>query len=316
MGSGGGRSIYVALFLAAVVLFGLDQANHRLAANVRGLVTDMSLPVLEATSGAISTVRSLLRTTRDYSDLASEYEVLRAENRKLKAMRSEAYVVQARARAYEVLLDYVPQDGFRTIAARTIADVRSPYSRSVIVNAGHERGVSNGSAVLGEAGLVGRVVSAGQKTSRVLLVTDINSRIPVFVGADRYRALLTGTNGPNLSLMYLPASAMLNGGDLVVTSGEGRLLPEGLAIGRVAINANGQPDVVVGRPPLEASVVRILNTALAVDIDPKTTPLPAALMEVPKPDTVAAAATTAAGAEIVRTAVAEKAVAKLPPARE
>lgn len=311
--SSGGRSLYVALFLAALVLFGFDQANHRLAEDARGLVADMSLPVLETTSAVISSVRSLLRTTRDYSDLANEYEMLRAENRALKALRSEAHIVQARARAYEVLLNYEPEDGTQTIAARTIADVRSPFSHSVIVNAGRERGVTNGSAVLGETGLVGRIISTGRKTSRVLLVTDINSRIPVFVGAGRHRALLAGTNGPELSLMYLPASAILNAGDPVITSGEGRLLPEGFTIGKVRIKASGQPDVVVGRAPREADMVRILKSDVQVDIDLKTTPLPVALMDAGPPATADAGG---ARPEVLQTAEAQKSVAELPAAIE
>jgi len=233
-----GRGLYAALFLAAMLLFGFDLANFRLAEDVRGLATDISLPVLEASSQAISSTRSLLRTTRDYSELASRYEKLRTENRQLKSLRSEAYAVQARARAYEALLAYVPEDASESIAARTVADLKSPFSRSVIVNAGASRGVINGLAVLGEAGFVGRVISTGNKTSRVLLITDIKSRIPVFVGATRYRALLAGTNGPSLSLLYVPPSAILKPDDPVITSGEGRLLPEGLSIGRIRVGAS------------------------------------------------------------------------------
>ncbi len=311
--SGGGQSLYAALFFVGLLLFGFDQANIRLAEGVRGLITDASQPVLEATSRTISSVRSLMRSTRDYSELANRYESLRAENRELKSLRSAAYAVQAQVRAYEVLLDYVPEDGSESIAARTIADVSSPYSRSVIVNAGTARGVSNGSAVLGQAGLVGRIISTGRNTSRVLLVTDINSRIPVFVGARRYRALLTGTNGPVLSLMYLPASARLEEGDVVITSGEGRLLTEGLTIGGVRFNSEGQPDVAVGRPPREADIVRILKYAVQVDVDRDKTPLPVALMDVTKP-TVAGAGSSEA--DVVLTAVAVEVVVENPPVRE
>jgi len=309
---GGGRSLYVALFVAALMLFGFDVANFRIAESVRGIVTDVSRPVLETMSRSISSVRSALRTTRDYSELASRYEVLRTENRQLKSLRSEAYIVRARAIAYEKLLDYVPEDGSESIAARTIADQNSPFARSVIVNAGTGRGVSNGSAVLGETGLIGRVVSTGRTTSRVLLVTDLNSRIPVFVGARKYRALLAGTNGPALSLMYLPASAMLKSGDPVITSGEGRLLPQGLHIGQVRQGLDGINDVTMGQPPREADIVRILKYDARIDVDPAT-PLPVALMAIPKP---VAATTGSAGANEVQTAVAVKAADDPLPVRE
>ena len=277
VGSGKLGSVYVALFVFALLLFGVDQANHRLAEDARGLVTDLSLPILETSSTAISTVRSMLRTTRDYADLASEYETIRAENRHLKALRSQAHIVKARARAYEDLLKYVPEEGSESIAARTIADVQSPFAHSVIVNAGEGRGVVNGLAVLGETGLIGRIISTGKKTARVLLVTDVNSRIPVFVGERRHRALLAGRNGPVLSLMHLPADALLAPGDGVVTSGEGRLLPAGLTVGTVRIVRDGQPEVFLKYRPRETDVVRVLKYNTLVDIATDETPLPVAL---------------------------------------
>jgi len=310
---GGGQGFYVALFVAALVLFGSDLANFRLAEGVRGLVADFSRPVLETTSRAISAVRSALRTTRDYSELASRYEVLRSENRQLKSLRSEAYIVRARATAYENLLDYVPEDGTESIAARTIADLKSPFTRSVIVNAGAGRGVSNGSAVIGGSGLIGRVISTGRTTSRVLLVTDLDSRIPVFVGAGRYRALLAGTNGPILSLMYLPASALLKSGDPVITSGEGRLLPQGLYVGQVRLGPEGVRGVAVGLPPAEAEIVRILKYDVPVDVNPAATPLPVALKANPKVDAMVPGG---AEADVVQTAIAVKAVGDPLPARE
>lgn len=291
-GSGNRGRLYGFLLFVSAVLFAVDQTGHKISEDVRGIATDLSLPVLQVTSSAINTTRSALRSTRDYADLAQRYEVLRSENTELKRQRGEAVMVEARARAYETLLNYAPSDDAVAITAQTIADLHSPYAHSIIVNAGREDGVLAGLAVLGGNGVIGRVVSTGQKTSRILLVTDINSRIPVFVGAEKHRAILTGTNGSELALMHLPASAILNEGDQVITSGEGRLLPGGLAIGGIKTSAEGHPNVVLGSQPREAEMVRIVKYATDVDVEPGKAPLPTILMsdaEKAKADIQAAA---------------------------
>lgn len=275
----GGRGVYAGLFAAAFVLMAFDQAGHSIARDARGLATDLTLPVMEAVSGAVGLTRTVVETTRDYTDLAARYERLRAENSELRHAREAAHALEARARGYEQLLAYEPDDGLRTIAARAVTDIESPFARSLVITAGRERGVMNGNAVLGEGGFIGRVVSTGQKSARVLLITDLKSRIPVFVGERKHRAILVGTNRSGPTLMHLAASAVLAPGDPVVTSGEDRMLPSGLTIGLIAVDEDGQTGVAMTAVPDDVERVRIVLSTPQIDIDATTTPLPLVLMD-------------------------------------
>ena len=106
-----------------------------------------------------------------------------------------------------------------------------------MIDAGHEQNVKTGYPVINADGLVGRVVETGAASARVLLSTDLNSRIPVVVGPDGVRAILAGDNGPRPRLIYLPQNAKIAAGDDVATSGTGGLYPRGLRIGKVTGDA-------------------------------------------------------------------------------
>ena len=111
-------------------------------------------------------------------------------------------------------------------------------------------------------GLVGRVAGVGNRATRVLLITDLNSRIPVLVEATRTRGILIGNNSNRPRLIHLPPGATVSPGDRIVTSGHGGAFPVGLPIGLIdAVNESGisvQP--FVPRDRLE--YVRILDYGL------------------------------------------------------
>jgi hypothetical protein len=124
-----------------------------------------------------------------------------------------------------------PPVGF--VAARVIATSSGAFARSAVVNAGREHGLKVGYPVITAEGVVGRVVELGRRASSVLLLSDLNSRIPVVVGKLRVRALMIGDNGPLPRLVYVGNPADIESGDEVSTSGVGGLFPRGLRVGNV-----------------------------------------------------------------------------------
>ncbi len=89
-------------------------------------------------------------------------------------------------------------------------------------------------------GIVGRVMQAGLYSSRVLLITDLNSRIPVILEGTRTHAILAGDNSRTPYLMYLPKTAAISTGDRLVTAGHDGVFPTGLPVGRVSSVENGE----------------------------------------------------------------------------
>ncbi len=119
------------------------------------------------------------------------------------------------------------------VTGRVIADSSGPFVRAAILDAGRESNMRSGNPVIAAEGLVGRVLETGKRASRVLLLTDSSSRIPVAIGERGVRAILAGDNGPSPRVLMLPADARLAAGEEVTTSGVGGIFPRGLRIGRI-----------------------------------------------------------------------------------
>ena len=113
----------------------------------------------------------------------------------------------------------------------------------MLITSGTDNGVQQDSAVINDKGMVGRVIEVGDKTSRVLLLTDINSRIPVMAEGSREHGIVAGDDSDTLSLVYLPENSKLKVGEKIVTSSDGALLPPGLPIGVVTAIAKDKVTV-------------------------------------------------------------------------
>ena len=167
-------------------------------------------------------------------DLRGENERLRRENEVLLKWQQAALRLDAENRSLRSLLDYVPEPAARFVTARVVADPGGAFVRTLVVTAGRRDGVQRGQAAIAGQGLIGRVVEVGEWSSRVLLITDLNARIPVVVEPSRHRAILGGDNRDQPELLYMPADVPVTVGDRVSTSGHGGMIPAGLLIGLVA----------------------------------------------------------------------------------
>ena len=118
-------------------------------------------------------------------------------------------------------------------------DAGGAFVRTVLLNAGTDDGVAVGQAAVNAEGLVGRVVEVGRRSARILLLTDLNSRVPVVVERSRVPAILAGDNSDHPRLSFTPVNAVFEPGDRIVTSGHGGMLPPGLPIGEVISTVGG-----------------------------------------------------------------------------
>jgi len=176
---------------------------------------------------------------RELFALRSQNARLRQEVDRLQAWQGTAHRLVAENSAFRQKLNYKGPKRDSFITVRVIADGRGPFVKSVLVNAGARDGASKGQAVITSGSLVGRVFAAGARSARVLILTDLNSRIPVIVEESRTRAILAGDNSPQPTLNYLPESAVVKASQRIVTSGHGGILPPGLPVGRVIVTEGG-----------------------------------------------------------------------------
>jgi rod shape-determining protein MreC len=286
------------LVLASLVLLIIGRGNTSFVATLRATLTDATAPALELFSGPIDSLRSLGALAGSHSYLSREVARLRRENDELRSWQSRALELASTVTRYEELLRASDEPALDFVTARVIADTRGPFVRTVIVNAGAQQGVRRDQAVMDGRGLVGRIIASGAEASRVLLVSDLNSRIPVRVEPQGFRAILTGTNQAEPRLDFLPAHAELENGNLVYTSGDGGQLPPGLAIGQVAIDANGTALVVPYADPARLRFVRIFEYEPALSVEALAEPVNEA-QAVSVSDMAARAAAVAASVQAV-----------------
>jgi rod shape-determining protein MreC len=228
------RITFLLLVMLSAMLIILGKADQAAIESLRRSVMDAAAPTLDMLSRPAALFDSALSRTRGLVDLYRENARLTEENERLLAWQQAALRLFSENAQLRDLLKLVPEPPTSFITARVIANSGGAYVRSVMVNAGRENGVARGqSAVTGE-GLIGRVSEVGSRAARILLITDLNSHIPVIVEGARQRAVLAGDNSERPSLRYVEAGAAIRIGDRIVTSGQGGIFPPGLPVGVVA----------------------------------------------------------------------------------
>ncbi|MDJ0948630.1 MAG: rod shape-determining protein MreC [Alphaproteobacteria bacterium] len=228
------RFAFFLLIIAAIGMIVLNRADTAFLERFRTSVVDTVTPALEAFSQPVDAIGNLGDGIRNVTALLEENERLRAEVAALRRWREEAQALKSQNETFRALLNYVPDAPTRFVSARVIADSGSAFVRSVVVNGGANNGIRKGQAAVNGDGLVGRVADVGERSARLLLITDLNSRIPVLLERTRDRAILAGDNSIKPRLVYLPSHLPIAVGDRVVTSGHGGIFPPGIPVGKVS----------------------------------------------------------------------------------
>jgi len=228
------RFTYLGLIVAAFGLMLIGKIDAVIVDQVRGEVINVAAPILGAISRPIQTMANVVDGANAAIDMRAENERLREENARLLQWQTAARKLQADNAALSKLLQVVPEAQASYISARVIASARGTYGNSIVLNAGAVHGARKGQAVLGDAGFIGRVADVSSHASRVLLLTDVSSRVPVMLESARARALLVGGNVNRPRLVFVTPGTRVTPSERIVTSGDGGAFPPGLPVGVVA----------------------------------------------------------------------------------
>ena len=233
------RFTFVLLFGASLALMVLGKSESPIVERARLTVTDAVTPILNGLSRPLASIRQAYDNAREFLDLREENAMLREQQARLVQWQSVARQLEAENRALRDLLKFAPDRAASFVTARVVADNGGAFVRSVLVAAGSRDGLRKGDAAVTGEGLVGRVAEVGERSARVLLLTDINSRIPVVIERSRDQGILAGDNSDNPRLLYLSHGSQLVPGDRVVTSAAGGAFPPGLPVGVVKSTDTG-----------------------------------------------------------------------------
>ena len=170
--------------------------------------------------------------------------MLLAENIDLKKKLIDLSAAANENDSLRNLLNYTQNIEYKYISTVVLGSAGGPFQRSILVNVGAGDNVKKGQAVVSADGLVGRVIEVGQYTSRILLLTGLNSNIPIISNNSREHGVMSGKNDAMPQLLYLPKNSSISEGEIILTSGEGGIYPPGLHVGIVKTGTDGVKRVV------------------------------------------------------------------------
>ena len=240
-----GRSGYIPYLVIASILLFLETVNPGVPRQIRAYAGDIVSPVLSLLEQPIRGLQSGLERLAGVSDIYLENQDLRDENDRLRQWRDAALSLSSENERLRRILRAPGREITPAGTGRVIGVGGGAFERSVIVDLGSRDKIRRNLPVVDDAGVVGRVIYTGYLTSRVLLVTDLNSRVPVRVDGSGQLGMVEGQNEAFMRLTYLPKDYRPSVGDRILTSGHGGSFPPDVPIGRV-ISVEG--DIVLVDP--------------------------------------------------------------------
>ena len=227
------------LIAGFLVLAIIPKDDPRVSA-MRQVFFDVVSPVLELAGRPARAVQDIGDYFTTLGDIRNRNRELERQNIELRERINELTRAELLMQQYRNLLNLPKEPDLQMVNARVMADLNSPFVHTLVAKGGRDRGIAPGQAAMGPNGLIGRVISSGRNSSRILLLTDFNSHIPVVALSSDVQAILSGTNRPQPELQFLPRQTELKDGDLLVTSGRGGQIPVGLPVALVRRNDDGK----------------------------------------------------------------------------
>ena len=228
-------SLFV-LILLSVAIFSLDNIKIKPAELMRSLVNDAIYRVSAISSSPIKFSSDTKDFFVKHIFIYQENEKLKLELEELRKEKLNTSYLETENKQLQEIVQLDKKSAFVTVGAKIMLDKNSPYLNSAIINKGRQAGIKMGMPVLSKGYLVGRIVEVNFLSSRILLLNDLNSRIPVVISPDGYQAILSGIGRKNPKLEYLPEKFDLSGESIVYTSGKDGVLFSGIPVGEALEN--------------------------------------------------------------------------------
>ncbi|MEM7721746.1 MAG: rod shape-determining protein MreC [Pseudomonadota bacterium] len=227
------RLLLTVLILCLVVLVLVWRIDNPRVERMRAAIVDRVVPNMEWAMAPVTGLTRMIDNFQGYTRLFEQNQELRRELQQMRAWREAALQLeQENARLLDLnRVQLNPELTF--VTGIVMADAGSPFRRSILINVGVRDGILDGWATMDGLGVVGRISGVGDRTSRVLMLTDSNSRIPVTIQPSGQQALLMGDNSLTPFLEFIETPEDIQAGDRIVTSGDGGLFPPGLLVGQV-----------------------------------------------------------------------------------
>ncbi len=278
------RILVGGIVLVLFALFLLWRIDSPRAERFRAMLVDRFVPSMDWALVPVTNVADMADGFQSYARLYEQNQELRRELQQMRAWREAALQLE-QENAKLLDLNNVRLDPKLTfVTGVVLADSGSPFRQSVLLNVGARDGIQDGWATTDGLGLVGRISGVGQTTSRVILLTDPGSRIPVTIQPSGQRGILAGDNSPLPPVDFIEDMEMVRPGDRVVSSGDGGVFPAGLLVGQLVAGPDNRLRVRLSADYERLEFLRVLRSQPAETIAlPGELIVPGGIFELPPP---------------------------------
>ena len=224
-------SLFV-LIIVSIFIFSLDNIDLKYVKTLRSIINDGVYRISAISSSPLKFGSATKNFFSNHIYLYKENEKLKSEILKLRKEKLKTSYLETENKKLQEIVQLDKKSAFITVGAKIMLDKNSPYLNSAIINKGSNSGIKLGMPVLSKGNLIGKIVEVNFISSRILLLNDLNSRIPVVLSPNGEQAILTGAGKKRPVLEYLPENFEFAEGT-VYTSGKDGVLFSGISIGEV-----------------------------------------------------------------------------------
>ena len=224
-----------ALIIFSIILMYVETIKAKPLDYLRSFIKDTIYRGSVVVSWPSKGFKSVVSTVTNHQNLYNKNIKLKEENAQLKDQIYDPNFLIFENKQLRQLLDEQVTSSINLVSARVMLDKQSPYLNSFIINSGSNKKIKNGMAVLDGKNFIGRIVDVNFFSSRILLVTDLNSKIPVLIEPSGYHAILSGHGVNEPTLEYLPEQHKVQSENKIYTSGKEGIFSPGIPIGKVRI---------------------------------------------------------------------------------
>ncbi len=235
-----GKNFNFILILMCLTLVFLGKLDLIAVRNIKAFLSDFLAPVTYVLNKPVKEIAGVFEDVKSAGSLREENIRLKSEIRKLKVINSKTSSQELELLELRELLKVLPKQKSQIVTGRAITAPGGIFANTVLINAGKDYGIKIGQPAISSLGLVGYVQNVSLKTSRILLIIDINSMIPIYLTSSNWPAVVQGQSGNLLKIKFLSSKAKPIEGEVVQTSGHGGRLPAGINVGKIVKSFSGK----------------------------------------------------------------------------
>mgnify|MGYP006110970911 CR=1 FL=1 len=254
------RFSLLGLIIFSLILLSLEFLNFKPINIFRSISKDVIYRSSFIVSAPVKYIERGAKVASDHFNLYSKYGELKKEIIFLKSQQNEIQFLRTQNKELKNIIKDESVATTNNVVAKVLIDKKSPFLKSIILNKGSHSKILKGMAVVSNNNMIGRVVEVNYLSSRVLLISDLNSKIPVKIEPSGESAIMSGAGDNFAILEFLPKNTKIEEGNKVFTSGSDGIFNEGVAIGKIKKNEQNQIFVEFFVDLNQINFVTILNT--------------------------------------------------------